>query len=124
MDQKGTLVELIKRFCGCLTINESQPPYGFENLAEYLISNGVAIPIQCKDCDWFREQDGGICVNPKATKSFYGCPVPEDHFCSYGEPRKDENVCDHCFCGSYRSCAGCAYPELKENKYGTKDEKV
>lgn len=43
--------------------------------------------VRCKDCDWFR--DGGICVNPKAGKSFYGCPVPKEHFCSYGERRSD-----------------------------------
>ena len=43
--------------------------------------------VKCKDCDWYRE-DSSICVNPKCTKSWYGCRVPEQHFCSYGE-RKD-----------------------------------
>lgn len=43
--------------------------------------------VRCKDCDWYRE-DGSICVNPKCVKSWYGCRVPEQHFCSYGE-RKD-----------------------------------
>lgn len=40
--------------------------------------------VRCKNCDWYRE-DGSICVNPHCTKSFYGCRVLEQHFCSYGE---------------------------------------
>lgn len=45
--------------------------------------------VRCKDCDWYRE-DGSICVNPKCGKSWYGCPVPPEHFCSYGERRGGE----------------------------------
>ena len=45
--------------------------------------------VRCKFCDWYRE-DGSICVNPHCGKSFYGCRVREDHFCSYGE-RKNES---------------------------------
>jgi hypothetical protein len=45
----------------------------------------AVLVVRCKDCDWYREEDGGICVNPKCTKSYYGCRVPEQHFCSYGE---------------------------------------
>jgi hypothetical protein len=49
-----------------------------------------AVPVvRCKDCDWYRE-DGSICVNPKCGKSWYGCRVPEQHFCSYGERRSDD----------------------------------
>ena len=44
--------------------------------------------VRCKDCDWYRE-DGGICVNAKCSKSYYGCRVREQHFCSYGERRSD-----------------------------------
>ena len=43
--------------------------------------------VRCKACDWYRK-DGSICVNPKCGKSWYGCRVPEQHYCSYGE-RKD-----------------------------------
>jgi hypothetical protein len=43
--------------------------------------------VRCKDCDWYRE-DGGICVNPKCGKSWYGCPVPDQHYCSFGERRE------------------------------------
>lgn len=48
-----------------------------------------AVPVvRCKDCDWYRE-DESICVNPHCTKSYYGCRVPQKHFCSYGERRED-----------------------------------
>lgn len=47
-------------------------------------------PVRCEDCDWYREHEGNICVNPKCGKSWYGCPVPADHFCSYGEKRRNE----------------------------------
>ena len=50
---------------------------------------GIEI-VNCKNCDWYRE-DGSICVNPKCGKSWYGCRVPEQHFCSYGE-RKDNGT--------------------------------
>ena len=45
--------------------------------------------VRCKDCDWYRE-DGGICVNSHCTKSYYGCRVRKDHYCSFGERRDDE----------------------------------
>ena len=47
--------------------------------------------VRCKDCDWYREHEGSICVNPKCGKSWYGCPVPPEHFCSYGERKDNEN---------------------------------
>ena len=53
---------------------------------------GYAVPaVRCKDCDWYRPHEGSICVNPHCCKSFYGCRVRADHFCSYGERRNDEN---------------------------------
>ena len=51
------------------------------------LENRVEV-VRCKDCDWYRE-DGSICVNPHCTKSFYGCRVREQHFCSYGERKND-----------------------------------
>ena len=44
----------------------------------------------CENCDWYRPHEDGICVNPKCGKSWYGCPVPPEHFCSYGERRERE----------------------------------
>lgn len=42
--------------------------------------------VRYKDCAWYDETYR--CVNSHCTKSYYGCRVPADHFCSYGE-RKD-----------------------------------
>lgn len=43
------------------------------------------IPVRCKDCTWRDVEDD--CLNPKCGKSWYGCPVPDEHYCSYGERR-------------------------------------
>lgn len=58
----------------------------FEIIDEPTTVDAVEV-VRCKNCDWYRE-DGSICVNPKCGKSWCGCRVPEQHFCSYGE-RKD-----------------------------------
>lgn len=42
--------------------------------------------VRCRECDW-RDEDGD-CVNPHCTKSYYGCYVNEQRFCSYGERKK------------------------------------
>ena len=44
--------------------------------------------VRCKNCRWNSKRHK-VCTNPKVAKSFYGCPVPDMHFCSYGERRKD-----------------------------------
>ena len=43
--------------------------------------------VRCKNCDWYRDEER-ICVNPHCTKSYYGCRVREDHYCSYGERKE------------------------------------
>lgn len=44
--------------------------------------------VRCKDCSF---GDGDlICANPKCVKSWCGCPVRPEQFCSYGERRNDE----------------------------------
>lgn len=40
--------------------------------------------VRCKDCTWFNKHS--CCTNPHCGKSWYGCPVPSNHYCSYGEP--------------------------------------
>lgn len=42
------------------------------------------IPVRCIDCTWYNKH--GRCTNPHCGKSWYGCPVPSNHYCSYGEP--------------------------------------
>lgn len=53
-------------------------------------ADAVAELVRCNSCDWYRKHEGGICVNPKCVKSWYGCQVPSEHFCSYGERREGE----------------------------------
>jgi hypothetical protein len=43
MADREKLIELIAKFCGGLAINDVAPPYGYENLADSLISNGVTV---------------------------------------------------------------------------------
>ena len=55
---------------------------------ELILKGELAEVVRCKDCAWYRE-DGSICVNSHCSKSYYGCRVRQDHFCSYGERRED-----------------------------------
>ena len=87
------LIELIGQVqdCGCDVTDVVSMNYVENNvLADHLIANGVTIQVRCKDCDWYRQHEDSICVNPKCGKSWYGCPVPPEHFCSYGERREGE----------------------------------
>ena len=43
MDVREKLVELICRFCSGLDVSDITPPYGYENLADFMISNGVTV---------------------------------------------------------------------------------
>lgn len=61
---------------------------GLRKIIEDLEKNQITV--RCKDCDWYRQNED-ICVNPKCGKSWYGCIVPPDHYCSYGERKDDGN---------------------------------
>lgn len=64
-----------------------------DDMAKYLIANGVTIPVRCKDCKHCR-----ICypekqIGKEATQGWY-CKEHKsyrrpDDFCSYGERRTD-----------------------------------
>ena len=43
MDVREKLVELICRFRSGLAVSDITPPYGYENLADFMISNGVTV---------------------------------------------------------------------------------
>lgn len=45
--------------------------------------------VRCKNCNWYRDE--GLCMNPHCGKSWYGCPVRPDHFCSYGERKEPDH---------------------------------
>lgn len=43
MNDRERLIELIGRFLGGCELSDVTPPYGYENLADHLISNGVTV---------------------------------------------------------------------------------
>ena len=45
--------------------------------------------VRCNDCYYYSENKG-ICTNTACVKSFYGCKVNPDDFCSYGERKCEE----------------------------------
>ena len=56
-------------------------------LADYLIANGVTIPVRCKDCEYRADLlDNG---NYLCNRKMLGMVRPND-FCSFGERRTDE----------------------------------
>lgn len=53
-----------------------------EYLADFLIENGVVIPVRCGECKFAREPyKGGLYCQGKHE-------VDPDHYCSYGEPKE------------------------------------
>ena len=70
-----------------------------DDMAKYLIANGVTIPVRCKDCKHKTvTSDGMVCECALPTKRMqdyyiYGSTilarVEPDAFCSYGERRTD-----------------------------------
>lgn len=55
---------------------------------DYLIANGVTIPVRCKDCK-NRDEITGECKHPKAVG--WDVLIPDDDdFCSCGERRTDD----------------------------------
>ena len=58
-----------------------------KDLADYLIENGVRIPVRCEECE-HRDEDGDICYYHSSfgdDKICYTCP---DDYCSYGKPKE------------------------------------
>lgn len=53
-------------------------------LANYLLSYGIDIPVRCKDCVWFQN---GTCTNAFGLVTF-----EENCFCSYGERIENGNL--------------------------------
>lgn len=58
MDTRKKLVELICRFCGGLAVSDITPPYGYENLADFMISNGVTVQEWVNVKDRFPKESG------------------------------------------------------------------
>ena len=91
------MMETEKRLIDAIELRaalDTEDPQWFNNTPYYpnwLINTYIAScptvdaveVVRCKVCCWFDECNR--CTNPKCAKSFYGCPVPEEHYCSYGE---------------------------------------
>lgn len=58
MDVREKLVELICGFCSGLTVSDITPPYGYENLADFMISNGVTVQ-ELDGCEYCSEDSDG-----------------------------------------------------------------
>ena len=56
------LVGLICRFCGGLTVSDITPPYGYENLADFMISNGVTVQEWIPISECLPQKDGRYLV--------------------------------------------------------------
>ena len=60
-------------------------PYA-EEVADFLIANGVTIPVRCKDCQHHEHYDALLYCGH--IRGLAGSVAPDD-FCSYGERRTD-----------------------------------
>lgn len=73
--------EAIKEF---MTLNTDVPLVDF--ISEWLLRNGVVIPVYCKECRClYDEPDDYCCTNHKGLVS-----ITENTYCPYGK-RKDNN---------------------------------
>ena len=78
----GLLVNLTDRL-GCQLVGYSLAT----KIADRLISNGVTIPVRCKDCKHHEHCDALLYCGH--SRGLAGSVSPDD-FCSYGERRTDE----------------------------------
>ena len=62
----------------------------FAKNADFLIANGVTIPVRCKDCDKFCPEEIRKLYNTDKYCMRIGCVVADDDFCSCGERRTDD----------------------------------
>lgn len=81
---KGTLISDDYYVMGIMEGND----HAMRKIAAAPAVDAVEV-VRCVKCAWYREEEH-ICVNPRCTKSYYGCRVRQDHFCSYGERRADD----------------------------------
>ena len=91
IDVREKLVELICRFCSGLAVSDITPPYGYENLADYLISNGVTV----QECGyWVSLTD---CANAGVYCSVCNKKVyKEDYTWCNRKNKLRSDYCPHC----------------------------
>ena len=86
MGMREKLIEVMKD----TRANAAWHKWNYEESADYMIANGVTIPVRCKECKC-RHEETGFCEEHSRFDSF-GMDwnmFAEDDFCSYGE-RKTE----------------------------------
>ena len=59
------------------------------NIVDFLIANGVTIPVRCKDCIHRFYLDMGDEIGVVGGCELFGIAMHYDCFCSYGERRAD-----------------------------------
>ena len=79
---------------------EEEETEHIEDVTDYLIDNGVTIPVRCKDCKHWHEETGWCNQHSHFWDERGGFCHPwescdwkmfdEDDFCSYGERRTDD----------------------------------
>ena len=84
------MIELLD--IGLDKIDRGSLPWAVEMLADYLIDNGVTIPVLCKDCThwncWRNSGEGsGDCL---LDEGYQTLTTQHYDFCSYGERREGE----------------------------------
>ena len=67
-----------------------------ESLADFLIANGVVIPVRCKDCKhWFKSKEfspfGWCCQRNDLVHVSYRDRMNPEDFCSKGERKDNED---------------------------------
>ena len=91
MSEREKLVELLSD-----EFHFTFTPIAIASVAEYLLSHGVAVPVRCGECKYYRNHPNGLCflwtepsTNDRGWKGDAHCVEPDD-FCSYGERKDNE----------------------------------
>ena len=79
------LIELLAKFCGGLTLNDITPPYGYENLTDFLIANGVTFATDNNVGHWITKNGCTFCSECMT------CGSPQWKVCPVCETKMDKN---------------------------------
>ncbi len=86
-DERADLIRCLKKYHDASFTPGTYEHSVFGKAALLLEKTANAVEVvRCKDCSF--GYGDLICTNPKCVKSWCGCPVSPEHFCSYGERRE------------------------------------
>lgn len=92
MLERGKLIELLEAAPG----HANNEVYSFAEIADYLLANGVAIPVSCEDCKYYKEGEllapNKFCFRLKhpTENRQVGYNFCNDDYCSYGERKEND----------------------------------